>query len=146
MKSALSQKVLLAFWFAMLALLLMGLFSYRWIVVSDESDRQVLHTHEVMGNIQDLALAMESIEFSTRGFVLTGKESDLEAYPANVARVAQDLAAIRGLTVDNPAQQVHFPALEVLAAGRIQRADRIINLRRTQGLAAAVAAIGSSRD
>jgi hypothetical protein len=146
MKSALSQKVLLAFWFAMLALLLMGLFSYRWIVVSDESDRQVLHTHEVMGNIQDLALAMESIEFSTRGFVLTGKESDLEAYPANVARVAQDLAAIRGLTVDNPAQQVHFPALEVLATGRIQRADRIINLRRTQGLAAAVAAIGSSRD
>ena len=146
MKSALSQKVLLAFWFAMLALLLMGLFSYRWIVVSDESDRQVLHTHEVMGNIQDLALAMESIEFSTRGFVLTGKESDLEAYPANVARVAQDLAAIRGLTVDNPAQQVHFPALEVLAAGRIQRADRIINLRRTQGFAAAVAAIDSGPD
>ena len=146
MKSFLSQKVWLAFGFAMLALLLMGLFSYRWMVVSDESDSQVRHTHEVLANIQDLALAMESIESATRGFVLTGKESDLDAYRANVTRVTQDLATIRGLTVDNPAQQIHFPALEVLAAGRIQRADMVINLRRTQGFAAAVAAIDSGPD
>jgi PAS domain S-box-containing protein len=146
MKSFLSQKVWLAFGFAMLALLLMGLFSYRWMVVSDESDSQVRHTHEVLANIQDLALAMESIESATRGFVLTGKESDLDAYRANVSRVTQDLATIRGLTVDNPAQQIHFPALEVLAAGRIQRADMVINLRRTQGFAAAVAAIDSGPD
>jgi len=44
MKSFLSQKVWLAFGFAMLALLLMGLFSYRWMVVLDESDSQVRHT------------------------------------------------------------------------------------------------------
>ena len=136
----------MAFGFAMLALLLMGLFSYRWMVVSDESDSQVRHTHEVLANIQDLALAMESIESATRGFVLTGKESDLDAYRADVSRVEQDQAAIRTLTADNPAQQIHFPALEVLAAGRIQRADMVINLRRTQGFAAAVAAIDSGPD
>ena len=146
MKSFLSAKVKLAFGFAMLTLLLMGSFSYRWMLVSDESDRWVRHTHEVLSNIQDLALAMESIESASRGFVLTGKESDLEAYRTNVSRVAQDQAVIRGLTADNPVQQIHFPNLEVLAAERIQRADMVINLRRTRGFAAAVAAIGSGPD
>ena len=143
MKSFLSRKVRLAFGFAMLTLLLMGLVSYRWMTVSDDSDRWVRHTHDVMENIQDLALSMESIESATRGFVLTGKESDLEAYRANVARVAQDQAAIRSLTADNPIQQIHFPDLEVLASERIQRADMLISLRRTQGFAATKAALDS---
>jgi CHASE3 domain sensor protein len=127
----------------MLTLLLMGSLSYRWMVVSDASDRWARHSHDVLAKIQDLALAMESIESASRGFVLTGKESDLEAYRANVSRVSQDQAAIRTLTADNAAQQIHFPDLEVLAAERIQRADMVINLRRTQGFEAAVAAIGS---
>jgi len=146
MKSLLNAKVRLAFGFAMLTLLLMGAFSFRWMVVSNESDRWVRHTHEVLANIQDLALAMESIESANRGFVLTGKESDLESYRNNVARIARDLAVVRDLTKNNPVLQVHFPAIEVLAAERIQRADMVINLRRTQGFAAAVAAIGSGPD
>jgi PAS domain S-box-containing protein len=146
MKSFLSRKVRLAFGFAMLTLLLMGLLSYRWMVVSDESDRWVRHTHDVLGNIQDLALAMESIESASRGFVLTGKESDLNTYRANIAKVALDQATIRALTADNSTQQIHFPDLEVLAAERIQRADMLINLRRNEGLEAAIAAFGSAPD
>jgi PAS domain S-box-containing protein len=146
MKSFLNAKVRFAFGFAMLTLLLMGSFSYRWMVISDESDQWVRHTHQVITNIQDLALAMESIESASRGFVLTGQESDLEAYRTNVARVAQDQATIRTLTADNPVQQVHFPDLEVLAAERIQRADMMINLRRNQGFAVAAAAFKRGPD
>ena len=146
MKSFLNAKVRLAFGFAMLTLLLMGAISYHWMTVSDESDRWVRHTHEVLANIEDLALAMESIESASRGFVLSGDDSDLDAYRANVARVAQDQATIRALTADNPNQQIHFPDLEVLAAERIARADRVINLRRTQGFEAASAAMASGPD
>jgi PAS domain S-box-containing protein len=146
MESILSRKVRLAFWFAVLTLVLMGLLSYRWMVISDENDNWVRHTHEVLGNIQDLALAMESIESASRGFVLTGRESDLDAYRANISRVVLDQATIRALTADNSVQQIHFPALEVLAAERIQHADMLINLRRNEGLEAAVAAFGSAPD
>ena len=146
MKSFLNAKVRMAFGIAMLTLLLMGLLSYRWMTVSDESDRWVRHTHEVLTNIQDLALAMESIESASRGFVLTGNESDLDAYRANVNRVAQDEAVIRTLTADNATQQIHFPDLEVLAAERIQRADMVISTRRTQGFEVAAGVIGSGPD
>jgi len=108
MKSFLNAKVRLAFGFAMLAVLLMGLFSFRWMLISDESDRWVRHTHEVLTNIQDLALAMESIESASRGFVLTGEESDLNAYRANVAKVAQDQAIIRNLTADTRCSRFIF--------------------------------------
>jgi len=141
MKSFLNAKVRLAFGFAMLTLLLMGSLSYRWMLVSDESDRWVRHTHEVLANIQDLALAMECIESASRQFSLTGKDTDLENYRASIARVALDQATIRALTADNPIQQIHFPDLEVLAAERIQHADSMIDLRRNHGLAAVVAAI-----
>jgi PAS domain S-box-containing protein len=146
MKYLLSHKLWLAFGFAMLPLLLVGLLSYRWMVVSDESDNWVRHTHEVMGNIQDLALTMERIESASRGFVLAGDESDLDDYQANISRAALDQAAIRTLTADNSAQQIHFPDLELLVAQRIRHADMLINLRRNEGLEAAVDAFGSATD
>ncbi|MDR3793063.1 MAG: CHASE3 domain-containing protein [Terracidiphilus sp.] len=146
MKSFLIRKVRLAFGLALFTLLAMGVFTYRWMLVSDESSNWVRHSHDVLTSIHELSLAMESIESDSRGFVLTGKESDLESYRANVARITQDQANLRALTADNAAQQIHFPDLEVLAAERIQHADMLIDLRRTQGQEAAVAAFGSSPD
>jgi PAS domain S-box-containing protein len=146
MKSFLNAKVRIAFGFAMLTLLLMGTLSYRMMILSDESSQWVRHTHIVIENIQDLALTMENIESSSRGFVLTGDESILGSYRANVLRANQDEATIRALTADNPAQQIHFPTVETLATERIQQADTIIGLRRNEDLADTVLAIGSGGD
>jgi len=146
MKPFLKQKVLIAFGLAILALLFIGTTSYRWMTVSDESTRWVWHTHEILLNIQDLLLSMERIDSSSREFASTGKESVLEPYHASVQRVAEDREAIRSLTLDNGIQQRQLPAVAKLAAEKIQHADRVINLRRTQGLAAATAALGSESD
>jgi PAS domain S-box-containing protein len=146
MKSFLNRKVRLAFGFAMLTLLLMGSFSYHWMVISDESSQWVRHTHLVIENIQDLGLAMERIESISRGYVLTGNESDLNSYRASILRAEQDQATIRALTVDNPAQQIHFPTLEALAAERIEHADLIVAMRRNQGLEAAVDSLGDGQE
>jgi PAS domain S-box-containing protein len=141
MGSFLDQKVRSAFGFAMLTLLLTGAFSYHWLIVYEEGSRRVLHTHDVLQNIQDLNLAMESIEAISRGFALTGKETDLDNYGANVSAVEQHEAAIRTLTTDNPTQQGYFPFIETLTADLIQHADMVINLRRSQGSAAAASAV-----
>ena len=80
---------------------------------------------------------------SDRGFVLTGKESYLEPYRASILRVEQYEATVRKLTLDNPQQQRELPALERLAAEKIQFAEMVISLRRTKGLEAAASAIES---
>jgi PAS domain S-box-containing protein len=136
-----NRKIQLAFGSAILTLLVVGAISYRSMVVSSESERWVQHTYEVLGNFQDLLLAMESIESSNRGFVLTGNESRLESYRADILSSGQHLAAVRSLTVDNPAQQREIPALERLAAQKIQFSEMVIALRRAKGAETAAAAI-----
>jgi PAS domain S-box-containing protein len=141
MGSFLDRKVRSAFGFAILILLLIGALSYHWLLVSEQSSRQVLHSHDVLQSIQDLNLAMASIEAISRGFALTGKETDLDNYRASVLRVEQNQAAIRTMTADNPTQQGHFPFIETLTVDLIQHADMVINLRRSQGIAAAASAL-----
>src|ERR1700674_6064588 len=110
-ETVLTRKVQLAFGSAILTLLVVGAVSYRGMVVSRESDRWVRHTHEVIENLQDLLLAMEGVESSEGGFVLTGKESYLEPYRASILSVEQYEATVRNLTLDNPQQQRQLPAL-----------------------------------
>ena len=144
-KPGLNRKMWLAFASAMLTLLVVGAISYREMVVSRDSARWVSHTHEVLESIHDLVLAVESIGSNSRGFALTGKESYLESYRTDLLKVAQDQAAIRHLTLDNPAQQRQIPLLESLTAETLQHAETVILLGRAQALAAAATQNGPSQ-
>ena len=136
-KLPLKRKIQLAFGVAIVMLLIVGMISYRGMVVSDESDRWVRHTHEVIENLQDLDGAMETVESSYRGFVITGDENSLQAYRAAVARSEQAETNIRNLTVDNPVEQRRIPSLVNLADRKEQYAENVISLRRTKGMDAA---------
>jgi PAS domain S-box-containing protein len=132
-----SWKIQLALGIAILALLAVGAVSYQVRVLSNESVRWVQHTHEVLENLQDLRLATETIESSYRGFALTGNESDLEPYHANVLMAKRHIAAIRNLTLDNPTQQRQIAEIEKLSGPEIQLGESVIALRETKGSNAA---------
>ena len=100
-KYLLARKIKLAFACAILTLLAVGAISYRSLAASSESDQWVVHTHAVMGNLQDLLAAMLTVESSCRGYVLSGDESYLAAYHAGIARTVEEETTIRNLTVDN---------------------------------------------
>jgi diguanylate cyclase (GGDEF)-like protein/PAS domain S-box-containing protein len=132
-----------AFGSAMLTLIVVGAMSYRGMVLSSDSQRWVNHSHEVLESVQDLRLSMERIESSSRGFVLTGRESYIESYRASLLKADQDLATVRNLTVDNREQQRQFVVTSSLAAQQIQRTEMVMGLRQATGSTAAVDAIGS---
>jgi PAS domain S-box-containing protein len=136
-KLPLKRKIQVTFGVAIAMLLAVGTISYRGVAVSDASDRWVRHSHEVIENLQDLDGAMETVESSYRGFVITGDESSLQAYRAAVARSKQAETNIRNLTVDNPVQQRRIPGLVNLADRKVQYAENVISLRRTEGREAA---------
>jgi diguanylate cyclase (GGDEF)-like protein/PAS domain S-box-containing protein len=132
-KSLVNRKMQVAFGSAMLTLLVVGAISYRGIVVSRESARWVSHTHKVLESIQDLVFAVEGIESNSRRFALTGEGSYLESYRAGLLQVAQDQAAIRSLTLDNPEQQRQVPVLDGLTAQKIEHTEMVIRLRHSRG-------------
>jgi CHASE3 domain sensor protein len=137
-KSPLSRILEFAFGSAILALLAVGAISYRAIVVSSESDRWVRHTHEVIENLDRLRTAMQTLESSARGFLLTGKDFHLESYRASALHAAQEETIVRDLTLDNPVQQRQIPILHTLAAQKTQLIEKVFSLRRSEGLQAAI--------
>jgi diguanylate cyclase (GGDEF)-like protein len=140
------SKTSFAFGFSMLIMMLIGGLCYRWTLVSDESDRWVEHTHQVLAKIQDLELTIVTIESESHNFALTGHESDLKTYHATALRAKQDLEAIRDLTTDNPIQQQQLPFLADLLSQYIGYADMIVSLRQIQGRAAATGFIAAGQD
>ena len=122
---------------AILVLFVVGAISYRGIVVSSESDGWVRHTDEVLDQLHDLQFAMQNVESSYRGFVLTGQEPFVEAYRASIATATQAETTIGNLTVDNPTQQRQLPGLQELMAEKIKFGESVIGLRRRLGLDAA---------
>src|SRR6202163_2673668 len=140
-KSLLNWKVHLAFGSAILTLLVVGVISFRGMVLSSESNRLVRHTHEVLESLQDLLFEMENIESSDRGFVLTGNESYLDSYRAGRLNAEQDEATLRSLTIDTPRQLIQLPILKKVFIQKIQFWEMVISLRRSRGLEAAADAI-----
>ena len=123
----LNRKAQVAFGSAVVILIAVGAFAYRSLVLVTESGRWVRHSHEVLENLQELRYALQSIESSTRGFALTGEDSYLRSHRATVSSVQNHAAAVRELTADNPEQQRRLPALEELAAQKIQYMETIRN-------------------
>src|SRR5271170_5170099 len=140
------RKVQLAFGSAILSLLVVGAVSLRATIVFSESDRWVEHTREVLEKLHDLSSSMEDVESSCRGFVLTGDESYLDTCRSSKVAVTRDEEMIGDLTVDNPVQQRQLPALQRLTAEKVALAEKVVTLRRTQGLAAAAAAVQKGSD
>ena len=131
---------------AILTLLVMGAISYQTRVLSNESERWVEHTHEVLENLQDLQLAMGTVKSSYREFALTGDESALVLYRTNQLIAMQHITAIRKLTADNASQQRRMVDLERLTVQRIQFAEMVIALRRMKDSEAAAVAVRSKQN
>jgi PAS domain S-box-containing protein len=142
-RSLLNRGVQLAFGAAMAVLLVVGVFSYRSIVVSDESARWVEHTRDVLKNIHLMRYSMETLASGVRGFALTGKESYLDSYRAGMTGVEKYMRMVRELTADNPEQQTRMLSLDTLVAERSARVAMVIDARRTQGRDAAAEAVGA---
>nr|HEV7954156.1 PAS domain S-box protein [Candidatus Acidoferrales bacterium] len=137
------RKIRLAFGAAVLILIIVGAICYRSVTVSSASDQWVDHTHSVIANLQDLLAAMLTVESTCRGYVLSGDESLLAEYHSGVLRTQTELATLRELTSDNAGQQSRIALLDPLATSKIQLADKVIAVRRTQGLNATLETIGN---
>jgi PAS domain S-box-containing protein len=101
------------------------------------NSRHVTHTHEVIDRLGLMLSALQDVETSARGYVLTGDPVFLESYqaaPVTVLRLEEEL---RALTRDNPVQQRRLHELQaevdlMLAAS----ADQIALRRRGETTAA----------
>ncbi len=118
-----------------LALLLYLLSVMKWV---EHSDQVIAEGRELSA----LSLEMES---GMRGFLNTGNEANLEPYRNARTRLDGELAGLRRLTEDNPAQNGRLRTIGELQSQWLVHADDLIAKRRQGVDLAELLAIGNAR-
>jgi PAS domain S-box-containing protein len=142
---SLERKVRLGFIGAATVLVLIGLLSYFSVVRFRADARRVEHTDQVLNSLTELLWDLTAAESSQRGFLITGREEQQQAYDAAVQRIEKQLRHIGELTQDNPSQQRNLNALAPLVADRLSLLQGRMELARKAGPAAAQAAMTANQ-
>ena len=122
-----------------LAIALLGATGWTaWVSTRDSTlqARRVQHQQKALTHLASLLLSLSDAETGERGFIITGDELFLEPYRDARARSVAELAALRALVSPAlPAERL--AAIEALVTRRHDILDGIVEVRRSQGLAAA---------
>ncbi len=105
-------------------------FSYAELARFEASGDWVLHTQTVLGEMEELSAALGEAEAEQRGYLLTGAAGHREAFQAAAGRAADELASLRRLTADNPAQQERLGELTPLVDGRLRALEELARDRK----------------
>ena len=79
----------------------------------------VSHTNAVLGQLESVLSSLIDAETAERGYLLTGQAAYLDPYRRAVTALPSELADLRELVMDNPAQTARALRVEQLAAERM---------------------------
>ncbi|WP_425989767.1 response regulator [Brevundimonas sp. TWP2-3-2] len=126
---------------ALLFFLISGVVSFSNVQIMKSDSAKIAHTHDVIVALDTLLSTMLDAETGQRGFLLTGNEEYLQPYDDAVSEVDLALSAIAGLTL----QQTELGKLKAHVEARLAVLKRTLDLRRTEGAAAALAEVNTDR-
>jgi diguanylate cyclase (GGDEF)-like protein len=104
--------------FVLIALAVMGVFSFRESRRLANKDFWVAHTRDVLELSQSLRSHLADTAAARRAYI-SGNSANLNDFNSASNTVLLDLAALRKLTADNPEQQARLDELEPLVRARL---------------------------
>lgn len=138
MKLTIGMKIAGGFALALALMYIIGAMSYRSTTRLIDSYGRSAHTRETLNGIQQVMISLADTEVAQRAYLITGDEQYLEPYRAALARVDTDIRNVRRLVSGDPEQQRRLDATERLIQDRLARLRQGVDIRRSQGLDAAV--------
>lgn len=97
----------------------------------------VVHTQQVLLELESVGNSLLNVETGQRGYVLTGAEHYLNPYRESLKSIQQHLRRLDDLTKDNPTRNKQVGALENQVGERLSEIGHVIMIRHTDGLPAA---------
>jgi CHASE3 domain sensor protein len=130
---------------ALVFFLISGAVAYFNLRTLRDNNQKIVHSQEVITALDELLSGAQDAETGQRGFLLTTNEKYLEPYNSALLAIPPRLDEIARLTSDNPAQKPRIAALKLHIGAKLAELKETIDLRRTQGLDAALAVVNSDR-
>jgi signal transduction histidine kinase/DNA-binding NarL/FixJ family response regulator len=131
----------LALLFALGVVLLIGLLSYRSSTTLGRQADQIELTERVVTGINALISSLTEAETGQRGFLLTGEDHYLAPYLQARADIPALLKSLEALTTTRPEQAARIERLRPLVSDKLGELARTIELRRSNGIDAALAVV-----
>ena len=133
-----NKRLIVGFGLAALTLLSIAGISYRNANLLIHTQHWVIRTHQIRTAFTDLLSDLKDAETGQRGYLLTGEDSYLEPYKQALTAIKTTLDDVKKLTFDDPNQQRRIATIGPLIDGKLAELKQTIDLRRTQGLDAAL--------
>ena len=105
------------------------------------SEADVQHSNEMYVRLGRLLALARDAETGQRGFVITGRDEYLEPYLDAVPQIARQFDRLEPLLKGDPAQQRRLARLHGLLDEKHRELQRVIDVRRARGFAAAQAIV-----
>ena len=140
-KWSIGKRTTAGFALALFFIATLGIVTWRNTASHVASTGLVTHTYDVIAEVEATLSLLKDVETGQRGYVITGDAAYLAPYEAAVAEMSGQLANVRQLTKDNPAQQRRLDQLAPLITRRLEFAKDNIATRKEKGLEAAQAQI-----
>ena len=140
MRLSVQQIIAAGYTVAAVLFLVVGITAYRNVNTMSDTAQWVGHTHEMKRLVVSILSSLQDTETGQRGFLLTGDPAYLEPYEAGIDQVAAALGFIRALTA-NPDQHALLDTLDPMIVAKLAELQETIELRRTQGLQAALSVV-----
>jgi PAS domain S-box-containing protein len=120
-----------AFLAAVILLGVMAALAYQATSLLVRSELWVEHTREVQQTLENLCSNSVSANNARRGYIITGDESQADAFENAAGKIPDNLAHVRELTADNPRRQQEIANLEVLLNRHIALMRDSVHLRKS---------------
>ena len=134
---SIEKKILAGFALALLVFLGIGVALYQSSQGLLRTRSWVVHTTDVIRQLDDLAQSLAEIESAQRGYVVTGDPSYASRVDAVEARIPATVTHLEESVADNPDQTARIGPLRQAANARIALAKRIVGTRKNEGYEAA---------
>ncbi|MBI5947997.1 MAG: CHASE3 domain-containing protein [Chloroflexi bacterium] len=125
------------------AVALAGWLVYQNAVTASENQDLVVHTHQVIEELNATLQGLTDAETGSRGFLLTSDPKFLDVYDRGVVAVESHLSALEALTAADPAEQPELPLLRQRAADKLANIVLGQTLFRERGSAGAAEHLAS---
>jgi len=143
--SSLPLKTLVGFIVALLTVVAMSVVSSHVLQTRSAGAKKMVQSLEMARSLEKVISTLKDAETGQRGYLLLGAEPYLEPYTAALAELPRNIADIRRLAADSPAQLQRLDAVEHLAADRIAVLKEGVELKRAGESEAAVALVRLGR-
>jgi PAS domain S-box-containing protein len=130
------RKIRSGFAVALAILIAVGIVSWLSVVELKQNSREVAHSHQVINSIEALIATTVEAEGAQRGFIITGDEQLAADYTRASGRAEGMIAQLRDAVRDDPEQLARVAPLADAVNARLARSDQLVQLRRSNGLAA----------